>query len=133
MHKRSPYTWAAIVVLALPVVAEGARLVLNRPWPGFVPWNSHLISTVVVLMLGATIVEMFRGVRVAVAERMLALFAPLVLAGHALALTVAKDRIGFLYMVVAAVYVFLAQRAFRAEGRDRRHPPSREVLRGRVS
>ncbi len=132
MRKRSVYTYAAIATLCAPLFVEGIRLVTNRPWRGFVPWNSHLISVLLVLLLGDTIVELLRGVRAAVAERMLALAAPLALSGHALVLTTAKDRWGFLYVLVAAAFVFFVQRAFRAVGRRVVRPATREVLEGEM-
>ncbi|MBC7174100.1 MAG: hypothetical protein H5U40_16780 [Polyangiaceae bacterium] len=131
--KRSIYSYGAIAVLAVAVVAEGLRLVLGKPWPGFVPWNSHLASATVVTVGVAAVLMMFRGTRTGIAARTLAVAAALTMAGHGLVLTTAKDRIGALYFVAVALFIFLAQRAFRAENRVMPHPPTREVLEGRMS
>ncbi len=133
MRNRSRYTWAAIGLLAIPILSEGLRLVLNRPWPGFVAWNSHLVSATVVVTFGATIWAMLRGPRATIAERALAVAAPLLISAHAVVVTTAKNRVGFLYIPLALLFVFVAQRAFRAEGRVLPRPETREVLGGRVA
>lgn len=133
MRKRSPYTWAAIALLVIPIVVEGGRLVLNEPWPGFVAWNSHLVSVIVIATYAGSAVSLLRGPRATVAERAFAVAAPLVLTGHAVVLQTAKNRVGILYVPLALLFVFLVQRALRAERREVPRPPTREVLGGRFA
>lgn len=132
--RHDAHAWGAMVVLGAGIVAEGTRVVGDRPWPGFNPMWSHAASVLLVLLWSASIASIVlrhRSRAFARAAWFLAIVSPISMVVHASVTRVGGSSVGLVYFVGAAALVFALKRTF---DRGARHylpdqPPGDKPLR----
>jgi hypothetical protein len=107
--------WIGALILGAGVVAEGLRVVLRRPWPGFEPRFVLVVSAVLALTWGCCLVAVLwrRRFRWSATAAWFAVFlGPILMLGHGAITRVGGSVLGLLYVPAALVLVIALKRVF---------------------
>lgn len=105
----------AVVILGAGILAEGARLVLVRPWPGFEPGTALAASAVLVAVWVTSLVAVLLRRRFhasATAAWFATFVAPITMLAHAAVTRVAGNWWGLAYIPAAIAVSILLKRCF---------------------
>lgn len=114
---RQRYAQLASIMLGACMVHESTRIIVDRPWPAFVPIASHVISAAMVLLWGLTVATLLnrrRNPHAVTLSWPLSVFSVLALVTHAtFVMSFSQEPLwGVTYLVAAGVTGFLIKRAF---------------------